>query len=77
MKLLPHITALHISNTKTIGLYANGKFKINIKYVITALPSSTNPSCDVLAIGINKEYLKETPGGIITVDLVKAIREGD
>ena len=42
---------------------ANRKVKITIKYFLTSLPANINPSCDVLAIDINKYILRKRWGG--------------
>jgi len=66
-----------LSKTETIGLAADGKVKITIKYMPAALPANPNPSYDVLAIDINEEYLEETSGEDLSAALVDAIREGE
>ena len=47
-----------VAKTKTIILDKDIKFKINIKYVSTALPANPSLSCNGLAIEIKEENLR-------------------
>ena len=49
----------YLSKTETIGVAADTKVKITIKYVPTKLPANPNPSYGVSSIDINEAYLEE------------------
>mmetsp|Transcript_13372 Transcript_13372/g.19121 ORF Transcript_13372/g.19121 Transcript_13372/m.19121 type:complete len:178 (-) Transcript_13372:214-747(-) len=60
-----------------IGVAADGKVKVTVKYVPAQLPVNPSPGYDAVGVEIDEDFLNETASADLGPAVVEALRDGE